>query len=65
METLLQIITESLRIFKEASAYLLLGFLAAGIMRAAVKPALVARYFKRGRLRSVFYASLIGIPIPL
>jgi uncharacterized membrane protein YraQ (UPF0718 family) len=65
MEIFLKIIGESLNIFKEASLYILLGFLVASAIRMYIKTEIVSRYFQRGRLRSVFYASLLGIPIPL
>jgi uncharacterized membrane protein YraQ (UPF0718 family) len=65
MEIFLNILRESLLIFKEAAPYILLGFLVAGALRMYMKTEFVSRYFQRGRLRSVFYASLLGIPIPL
>ena len=65
MGIVLNIILESLIIFKEAALYILFGFLVAGILRMYLKTEFVSRYFQRGRLRSVLYASLLGIPIPL
>lgn len=65
MEIVLNIILESLIIFKEAALYILLGFLVAGALRMYLKTEFVSRYFQRGPLRSVVYASLLGIPIPL
>jgi len=65
MGLLLQIIEASVTIFREAAPYVLLGFLMAGVIRAYLTPETVVRYFRRGRFRSVFYASLFGIPIPL
>ena len=65
MEIFLKIAGESLNIFKEASFYILLGFLVAGTIRMYMKTEFVSRYFQRGRVRSVFFASLLGIPIPL
>ncbi|MFH1114238.1 MAG: hypothetical protein V1792_09980 [Pseudomonadota bacterium] len=65
METLLHIGSSTWDFFREASIYLLLGFLTAGIIRVYVTPDSVAHYFRRGRFGSVLYASLLGIPIPL
>jgi len=52
-------------IFKEAAPYVLVGFLVAGIMRAYLRPDLMTRFFRRGRIKSVLNASLLGIPIPI
>jgi uncharacterized membrane protein YraQ (UPF0718 family) len=65
MEILLDILIASLNIFREAAVYLLLGFTLAGILRVYVQPESVAHYFHRGRFKSVLYAALVGIPIPL
>ncbi|MFC1836135.1 hypothetical protein ACFL2Q_15680 [Thermodesulfobacteriota bacterium] len=65
MEYVTQMLAASWTVFREAAIYVLFGFLVAGIMRAYIKPETVVRYFHRGRIRSVFYASLLGIPIPL
>lgn len=66
METLLiDIAGASWNIFREASLYVLVGLLVAGIIRVYLRPDTIARYFRRGRIRSVFNASLLGIPIPI
>ncbi len=65
MGVLLEALWASLTIFREAAFYVLLGFFVAGLIRAYLEPDMVARYFQRGRFRSVFLASLLGIPIPL
>lgn len=65
MEIVLNILMASLHVFKEAAFYLLLGFVVAGILRVYIRPESVAHYFHRGRFRSVLYAGLVGIPIPL
>ncbi|MBM4329072.1 MAG: hypothetical protein FJ118_18145 [Deltaproteobacteria bacterium] len=65
MESIREIAVASVSVFLEAAPYVLLGFLVAGILRAFVGPDTVVRYLKRGRFRSVLYASLLGIPIPL
>ncbi len=65
METLLLIIASSIKVFTEAALYILFGFVVAGMLRVYIQPDSVAHYFYRGRLKSVLYASLLGIPIPL
>lgn len=65
LEIILGILSSSLNIFRETSLYILFGFLVAGLLRVYLKPSSVAHYFRRGRVRSVLNASLLGIPIPL
>ncbi len=65
MDAILGILSASLNIFKETAIYILMGFLVAGLLRVYMPPSSVAHYFRRGRVRSVIYASLLGIPIPL
>lgn len=50
---------------KEASPWLLLGFLFAGLLKAFVPSELVFRYLGQRNLRSILTATLIGIPLPL
>ena len=47
------------------SPYLLLGFGLAGLMHAFIPGRLYARYLASPDLRSVLYATLFGIPLPL
>ena len=47
------------------SPYLLLGFLFAGILRVVFPGKVIARYMGKSNFRSVFNASLLGIPMPL
>lgn len=51
--------------FVEMAPYICLGFLAAGILHIFVTPHTVTRYLGKGRIKSVIYAALIGIPLPL
>ncbi|UCF57404.1 MAG: SO_0444 family Cu/Zn efflux transporter, partial [Deltaproteobacteria bacterium] len=50
---------------QEASIYVLFGILVAGMLRIFLSPGTVAHHLGRGKFRSVFKASLLGIPIPL
>ena len=47
------------------SPYLLLGFLLAGIMHAFVPHTMYKNYLSKSNFRSVFNATLLGIPLPL
>lgn len=56
---------EVLYLINEMSPFLLLGFFLAGIMHAFIPRRYYARYLSRPDFRSVVYATLIGIPLPL
>ncbi|MBW6457960.1 MAG: permease [FCB group bacterium] len=45
--------------------YLLLGFLIAGILKYSFRPGRLKYYLGGANFRSVFYASLLGVPMPL
>jgi len=49
----------------EMAPYLLLGFFIAGLMHSFVPSSLFRSYLNGSSFRSVFYAALLGIPIPL
>jgi uncharacterized membrane protein YraQ (UPF0718 family) len=59
--------TESWHMFEEAAPYLFLGFAVAGLLHAFVPDDKILKYLGRsaGKFRSVFNASLLGIPLPL
>ncbi|OGG03132.1 MAG: hypothetical protein A3F83_04125 [Candidatus Glassbacteria bacterium RIFCSPLOWO2_12_FULL_58_11] len=50
---------------REVAVYLLGGFFLAGIVRAFFNERIVRRYLGRPGFRSVFYASVLGVPLPL
>ena len=56
---------EMLQLIGEMSPFLLLGFFLAGIMHAFVPNTLYGKYLSANNLRSVVYATLFGIPLPL
>jgi len=56
---------ELVRLVNEMSPYLLLGFLSAGLLRVVFPRKIVARYMGQRNFRSVFNASLLGVPMPL
>lgn len=65
MNALTGIILECWEILKEAAPYVLFGFFAAGILKALIPERLVTRHLGDKGMRSVFKASLFGIPLPL
>ena len=65
MDIVLDILRSAGHVFREAALYVLFGFAVAGLLRMYIRPDSVAHYFRRGRFRSVAYAALLGIPIPL
>lgn len=49
----------------QMSPYLLLGFLLSGLMHAFIPGRFYAQYLADGSLKSVVYATLFGVPLPL
>jgi uncharacterized membrane protein YraQ (UPF0718 family) len=49
----------------EMAPYMCLGFFMAGVLHIFVSPRLIYRYLGKGRVKSVLYATLLGIPLPL
>ena len=64
-EFLLGVAWETWAILREASFFLLLGFVLAGVFAVLVPARVLTRYLGRGRIRSVLWASAIGTPLPL
>jgi HflK protein len=64
-EFLLQVLWATWSIFKQASVFLLFGFLIAGVLAVVVPEKTLARLFRAGKLKSVLWASTIGAPLPL
>lgn len=56
---------EVIHLVNEMSPYLLLGFLLAGLMHAFIPGTIYSRYLSGRNIRSVIYAALFGIPLPL
>ncbi len=54
-----------LTIVNEMSPYLLLGFLIAGVLHVFVPHKFYSKYLSASNKRSVVYAALLGIPLPL
>lgn len=45
--------------------YISLGFLMAGVLHIFINAQTVVKYLGKGRIKSVIYAALLGIPLPL
>ena len=56
---------EIFHLINEMSPYLLLGFLIAGLMHAFIPGKYYTRYLSKPTFRSVLYAALFGVPLPL
>ena len=56
---------ELVSLVNEMSPYLLLGFLFAGVLRVVFPRHVITRYMGQNNFRSVFNASLLGVPMPL
>lgn len=56
---------ELVRLVNEMSPYLLLGFFFAGLLRVIFPRQMITRYMGQNNFRSVFNASLLGVPMPL
>jgi len=62
---LTEILQNAWWVLQESAVYMLFGFTVAGIIKAVLTPAQVARHLGSNRTRSVLIAALAGIPIPL
>jgi len=58
-------VKELVGLVNEMAPYLLLGFLFAGILRVVFPRQIITRYMGQSNFRSVFNASLLGVPMPL
>lgn len=61
----LDILLACWHILLEAAPYVLIGFFAAGLLKALIPDDIVARHLGHNGASSVFKASLFGIPLPL
>ncbi len=64
-EFFLQVLSETWNIFKQASVFLLFGFLIAGVLAVLVPEKALSKLFRAGKVKSVLWASTIGAPLPL
>jgi HflK protein len=65
IDFLLDVVWETWAILKDASVFLLVGFLVAGVLAVLMPPGLLTRLVGTGNIRSVLWASVLGAPLPL
>ncbi|MBV9532874.1 MAG: SO_0444 family Cu/Zn efflux transporter, partial [Bradyrhizobium sp.] len=65
IEFLLGVLWATWEILKDASVFLLLGFLVAGVLAVLVPRSVMTRLVGTGKVRSVLWASVMGLPLPL
>ena len=65
IEFLLQVAQETWFVVKEAAIFLLFGFLVAGVLAVLMPLRTLLRFFGTGKIKSVLWASTLGMPLPL
>jgi uncharacterized membrane protein YraQ (UPF0718 family) len=65
IEVLVGIAKECWLIFKEAAPFVLFGFFAAGLLKVLIPEKAIVKHLGGNGFRSVFKASLFGVPLPL
>ncbi len=58
-------LTAAWQVLLDASIFILFGFVIAAIIRAFISSETIAKYIGGNDFRSVFYAALFGVPLPL
>lgn len=65
MDFFTSIVLESWAVLVESSPYMIFGFAAAGLLKAFLPEAFIARHLSTVSSGSVFKAALVGAPLPL
>ncbi len=65
MNFIINILLSTWDLLVDASVYILLGLLVAGLLRVFLNPNSIAKHLGQGRFKSVLKAAFFGIPIPL
>ena len=65
MNILYKVLNSSWDIYLDVAAYMLFGFLIAGIIYVFFKADKIRKYLGTGRIKPVILSALFGIPIPL
>jgi len=65
MQLLLTILSASWDLLLDASAYVILGIVAAGLLKSFMPPDFIVRHLGQGRILPIFKAALLGIPLPI
>ncbi len=62
---LTNMLAEAWHLLLESSPYVLFGLLVSGLLHVFLNPGTIGRQLGKGKLRSVFKAAFLGIPLPL
>jgi HflK protein len=65
VDFLLQVVLETWNILREASVFLLFGFLVAGMIAVLLPGKTLMCFFGTGKVKSVLWAASLGVPLPL
>lgn len=65
MHFLYDIAVSAWTLLEQSSLYILFGLLVGGLLKVFLSPDYVATHLGKGRVKSVFKAALLGVPIPL
>lgn len=65
METIWNILREAWQFLLMSSPYILLGLVVSGIIRSFLNPEIIVKYLGTNSIKSVLYAALFGVPLPL
>ncbi len=65
MQFVIDMLAASWHLLEESSVYILGGLVIAGMLKIFLSPTFVAEHLGQGKIRSVFKAALLGVPIPL
>lgn len=65
MNFIVDVVRETIAVFVRTAPYLLFGFFLAGVIKVLIPPEWLSAHLGRRNFRSVFLASLIGVPLPL
>ncbi|HMB68517.1 MAG TPA: SO_0444 family Cu/Zn efflux transporter, partial [bacterium] len=65
IDFLSRLASELFQVFLEASPYIILGFAVAAAIQIFLPVGIIRRFLGRGRARSIFAASILGVPLPL
>ncbi len=65
MEFIINILRSTWQIMLDASPFIILGFLFAALIRAFISTETIIKYMGGRDIKSVFLASLFGVPLPL
>jgi hypothetical protein len=62
---IVDLVRETIAVFVRTAPYLLFGFFLAGAIKVLIPPEWLSAHLGKRNFRSVFLASLIGVPLPL